>query len=173
MSGFHRFDRFLGRIYALIGNAIGLVIGLFALAISADLFLRLFGIGNLPGVQEIIEYLLFIGVFVGAPWVLRMGAHIRVDLVVSNLSFVVAKRLDRALDLLGLVVCGLLVWFGAVNLRDAYAFNALQMKYFNIPEWWLLSVFVLSFSLLAFEFLSRILRGGAAPETRSNDSGGL
>jgi len=33
-----------------------------------------------------------------------------------------------------------------------------------VPEWWLLSVFVLSFSLLACEFLSRLIRGNDTPE---------
>lgn len=164
MSRFQRFDRVMGRIYHHVGNAVGISIGLFAVAISLDLILRLMGVGNLPGVQEIIEYLFFAGVFLSAPWVLRIGAHVRVDLVISNLPPKVARALDRLLDLLGLSICLVLLWFGTVNLKFAYLFNSLQMKYYHVPEWWLLSVFVVSLSLLVLEFACRLLRGGHARE---------
>ena len=37
-------------------------------------------------------------------------------------------------------------------------FNAMQMKYFNVPEWWLLSFVEASFVLLAIEFVFRFFR---------------
>lgn len=172
MSLFFRLDALLGRFYSYLGSFVGICIGLFAVAISLDLFLRLFEIGNLPGMQEIIEYLLFGSVFLAAPWVLRLGAHVRVDLVISSLPERAARLLDRVLDLFGLGVCLALIWFGILNLKDAYILGSMQMKYFNVPEWWLLSVFVISFFMLAFEFLSRFLRGGN-PVEASDAEGGL
>ena len=47
------------------------------------------------------------------------------------------------------------------------------MKYFTVPEWWLLTVFVTAFTLLAIEFLSRFLRGGNAPEAAGEAAGGV
>lgn len=173
MITFESIDALLGRFYSAVGTAVGLAIGLFAIAISLDLLLRQFGIGNLPGLQEIIEYLLFTGVFIAAPWVLRLGSHVRVDLVISGLPKATARVLDRILDLFGLTVCLVLVWFGMINLENAYDLGALQMKYFNVPEWWFLTVFVASFAMLVFEFLSRFLRGGNAPEARREDRRGL
>ena len=170
---FDRIDQALGRLYDAIGTLVGIIIGLFAIALSLDLVLRLTEIGNLPGMQEIIEYLLFACVFLAAPWVLRLGSHVRVDLLASGLPPSLATVLDRCLDVVGLATCLILIWFGSVNLSAAYTFGSLQMKYFNVPEWWLLTVFVASFSLLAFEFLSRLLRGGAAPEAASDDAGGM
>ncbi len=171
MSAFKRFDALMGHFYHHLGTAIGITIGLFAVAISLDLLLRLLSLGNLPGVQEIIEYLLFAGVFLSAPWALRIGAHVRVDLLLSNLPENASRLLEILLDVFGLAICLVLIWFGTANLNFAYAFNAMQMKYYNIPEWWLLSVFVLSFALLALEFLSRLLRG-MAPEA-DKSAGGL
>lgn len=173
MSGIHRFDALLGRFYHHVGSLVGLSLGLFAVAISLDLFLRLFGLGNLSGMQEIIEYVLFAGVFLSAPWVLRLGAHVRVDLLLASLSGKTANACNRMLDIVGLLICVILVWFGAINLSTSYAFNSLQMKYFNVPEWWLLTVFVISFALLALEFLCRLLRGGNAPEAKSDEAGGV
>lgn len=173
MDAFRRFDALMGHFYHHLGTAVGISLGAFAVAISLDLVLRLLGAGNLPGVQEIIEYLLFAGVFLSAPWALRIGAHVRVDLLVGALPSGLARTMDRILDLAGLGICLVLLWFGGVNLQFAYAFNSMQMKYYTVPEWWLLGVFVIGLSLLSLEFLSRLVRGGSAPEQDQTAAGGF
>ncbi|MFV0514799.1 MAG: TRAP transporter small permease [Jhaorihella sp.] len=173
MNGFRRFDAFMGHFYYHLGTVVGISIGLFAVAISLDLILRLMNAGNLPGVQEVIEYAMFAGVFLSAPWALRIGAHVRVDLLIGALPATLARTLDQILDVTGLAICLILLWFGGINLKTAYIFNSTQMKYYNVPEWWLLSVFVVSFSLLSLEFVSRMLRGGTAPEKGQHATGGF
>lgn len=159
---FLAFDRCMGRFYHAIGNLVGVLIGLFALFIILDLGLRLLDLGNLPGMHELVEYALFAGVFLGAPWALRLGAHIRVDLVANALPLSAARWLERALDGFGALIALTLAWYGAKNLAQAYKFGAMQRKTFDVYEWWLLSVFVVSFVLMAIEFASRILRGDQA-----------
>ncbi len=173
MQAFATIDRALGAAYAFVGLLVGATIAAFALSISLDLALRLLGRGNLPGVNEVIEYLLFTGVFLGAPWVLRQGSHVRVDLLVSNLPAGMARGLERLLDLVGCIICGLLVHYGWVSLDAAWMFQSMQHKYFVMPEWVLLSVFVGCFVLLFVEFLFRLIRGGAAPEAVEAEAKGL
>lgn len=173
MNSLAMIDRAFGAAYGLVGLAVGLTIGGFALSISFDLALRLFGLGNLSGLNEVIEYLLFAGVFLGAPWVLRQGSHVRVDLLVGNLPPGVATGLERLLDLVGCIICLALLRYGWINLDSAWMFQSMQHKYFAMPEWVLLSVFVACFALLAIEFLFRLLRGGAAPEAEVNPAKGL
>lgn len=168
-----RFDALMGRFYNVLGTLVGISIGIFPVAISLDLLLRRLGWGNLPGVQEIIEYALFAGVFLAAPWVLRLGAHVRVDVLISALPPPAARLLDKLLDLSGLIICLVLVRYGLANLSQAYGFNSLQMKYFNVPEWWLLTVFVACFVLLSVEFLARLVRGGNPPEADEESAGGV
>ncbi|MGI9357080.1 MAG: TRAP transporter small permease [Rhizobiaceae bacterium] len=168
-----RIDRFMGRFHHIVGALVGISLGLFAVSISLDVFLRFFGLGNLAGLQEIIEYALFAGVFLAAPWVLRLGAHIRVDLLQSGLSKSASLLLNRALDALGLIICLVLVWFGIANLSQSLAFQSMQMKYFNVPEWWLLTVFVVSFAMLALEFCFRLMRGGGATDASVESVGGM
>lgn len=172
-TSFNIFDALMGRFYDHVGTLVGISIGLFALAISFDLVMRLLSVGSLGGVQEIIEYALFAGVFLAAPWVLRLGGHVRVDLLVSSLSSRASRVLDRLLDLTGAAICIALVFYGTINLRDAYNFGSAQMKYFNVPEWWLLAVFVVSFILLTIEFLSRIIRGGDVKQEQFEVGGGM
>lgn len=173
MTFFKRLDVALGWIYDQMGTLVGIMIGIFAIAISLDLVLRLFKVGNLPGMQEAIEYVLFACVFLAAPWALRLGAHIRVDVLIGALPVGWAKVADRVLDFLGFVISAALAWYGGRNLMQAYTFNSTQRKYFDVPEWWLLTVFVVCFVLLAIEFLSRLLRGGAPLEGKNEHEGGI
>ena len=96
-----------------------------------------------------------------------------VDLLIGALPSALARSLDQVLDVAGLAICLILLWFGGVNFKFAYAFNSTQMKYYNIPEWWLLSVFVVSFTLLSVEFISRMIRGGTSPEKDQHAAGGF
>ncbi len=170
---FHRVDAGLGRFYDAMGTLAGLSIGLIAIAIVSDLMLRLAALGNLPGMQEIVEYTLFAGVFLTAPWLLRKGAHVRVDLLMQGLPRTGAIVLERAVDVLGFLICCVMVRYSIINLSSAYAFGAEQRKYFSVPEWWLLSVIVFSFALLAIEFLIRFWRAGLDGEISETSDKGL
>lgn len=151
-------DAAFGRFYELLGNLAGLTIGAIVIGISVDLFLRSFGLGNLAGIQEVIEYVLFASVFLTAPWLLRLGAHVRVDLLLSALPKPVLVMFERGIDVIGCLICLTMTWFAYVNLSNSVMFNAMLMKYFNVPEWWLLAVVLATFSLLSLEFIFRFFR---------------
>lgn len=173
MNIFVTIDRAVGRFYALVGALVGITIGGIALSISIDLVLRLLEWGNINGLQEVIEYLLFAGVFLAAPWVLRMNAHVRVDLLIGNLPERAGRLMERGLDAAGLLVCLVLIWFGWLNLSSAWMFQSMQFKTFQMPEWVLLAGFVACFVMLAIEFLFRLIRSGTAPEAENNSGGGF
>jgi len=173
MPWFNVFDARMGRFYHHVGTVVGVSIGLFAVTIALDWLLRLLKLNNLPGLQELIEYMLFAGVFLAAPWVLRLGAHIRVDILVNALPQRLMMALERLLDVLGVIICSTLTWYGIKNLLQAYKFDSVQRKYFNVDEWWLLTMFVICFALLTVEFVSRLIRSGAAPEANQSSDGGV
>jgi TRAP-type C4-dicarboxylate transport system permease small subunit len=173
LTALRSLDAVFGRFYDLLGTAVGLTIGGFVVAISLDLFLRLFGLGNLAGMQEIIEYLLFAGVFLTAPWLLRLGAHVRVDLLLSSLPRGGLIVLERVIDIAGCVICAAMAWFAWINLSNSIMFGAMLMKYFNVPEWWLLSVVFVSFVLLAIEFVFRFFRADHVAEELEDQKGGM
>ena len=113
-------DRALGRLNTWIGYTVAISLGLFALAIPLDLLIRRVGLGNMPWLYELVEYVLYIGVFLGTPWVLREGAHVRVDLVISSLPRRLAIRLEQFLDGAGAVVSAILLYYGCVATIEAY-----------------------------------------------------
>ena len=173
LNALRNLDSAFGRLYDFIGTLVGLTIGGFVIAIAADLFLRLFGLGNLAGMQEIIEYALFGGVFLTAPWLLRLGAHVRVDLLLTALPRGTLILFERTIDVIGCAICIAMAWFSWVNLSNSLMFDAMLMKYFNVPEWWLLCVVLTSFVLLAIEFVFRFFRAEHVVEELEEDRKGV
>lgn len=160
----HRIIAIHSSLLTSLGVLVGISIGLFALSIPLDLALRLGNLGNIPWLNEVIEYVLYAGIFLGAPWVLRQGAHVRVDLVSSSIPAGAARRLERGINLLGLGVSVLLCYYGILGMLDAYESNSIQRKTLNVADWYLLLIFVVSMGLVAIEFLLRLFHSGAEIE---------
>ncbi len=163
------------RVVTLCGAFCGLVVVWVALSISLDLALRSLDLGNIPWLNEVTEYLLYAGTFLGAPWALRLGAHVRVGLLESALSRDAALRLEQLIDVLGFIISSVLFWYGSIAVRDAVVSGAMQYKMLATPEWLLLLPFALSMLLISIEFGLRFLRARDAADRDDNvlDKSGL
>jgi TRAP-type transport system small permease protein len=151
-------DSFFGRILTFFALLVALAFGLGTALIALDVALRnLAGIG-FPWLIDVIEYGLFAGTFLAAPWVLREGAHVRVDILVTSLPPRGAALLDTLVDLIGLAVCLVLLWYGVKVTLTAQALGSMVLKSIIFPEWWALVVIPLSSLLLAIEFVLRLHR---------------
>lgn len=141
-----------------LAYVIGLMFGVGTALIALDVALRnLAGIG-FPWLIDAIEYGLFAGTFLAAPWVLREGAHVRVDIVVSALPPRGAALIETIADLIGLAVCLILLWYGVKVTLTAQALGSMVLKSIIFPEWRALAVVPLSSLLLAVEFILRLGR---------------
>lgn len=165
---FPAIDRGFGRLNNALGLLVAVSLALFAVGISADLVMRRLGIGNMPWLYEVIEYVLYAGVFLAAPWVLREGAHVRVDLLLTALPRTATIRLERILDILGALVCLILAYYGWRAGVDAFVDNSRQFKTLVVSDWWLMSIFTVSLLLLAIEFLLRL---GRTEESLAREGG--
>lgn len=153
-----KIDRFFGRLNESIGFVVAISIALFAISIPADLAMRRLGLGNMPWLYEVIEYALYAGVFLAAPWVLREGSHVRVDLLLTALPRAAALQLERFLDVVGAVVCGILCYYGWQAGLEAFVGDSRQFKTLIVYDWWLMAIFTVALFLLAVEFLLRLRR---------------
>jgi TRAP-type C4-dicarboxylate transport system permease small subunit len=107
-----------------------------------------------------------VATFLGAPWVLRAGAHVRVDIIAGNLPSGAARGLDIAADIIGLAVTAVLLWYAGDVARTSFREGARVIKVIIFPEWWIFAVIALSAALLIAEFARRIVlswRGRPAP----------
>ena len=144
------------RLLQFLIGAVAISIGLYAILIPANLLLIKMQLGSLWWLNEAIEYALYVGVFIGAPWVLQQGAHVRVDVLVSAVSDETAKKIDRVLNLIGAFLCVLLFYYGTRAAIWEFEDGTLPDKNLRIANWYMLAVFAGSFFLLMLEFLFRL-----------------
>ena len=163
-AGFEQVNRGIAALVALS-------IGVFALLIPFDLFLRKVGWGNLPWLHEGAEYGLYVGVFLAAAWVLNKGAHVRVDIVIAALPGHVAVRLEKLLDIGGALLCAFMCYCGLAGMIGEYELGTLPDKDLRIPNWYMLLVFAVSFALLGIEFLLRYRRASKEGAAASSEAG--
>ncbi len=153
-----RFEVGFERLLVFLAGLVAASIGLIAVLIPLNLLLIKMHWGSIWWLYEAIEYALFVGVFIGAPWVLQQGAHVRVDVVVSALPKGVAVRLEQALCVAGALLCLFLCFYGVRAALSEFEDGTLPDKDLRIANWYMVSMFAVSFLLLAIEFLLRIRR---------------
>lgn len=150
--------RAYGRFLDLCGLAAGLLICAIALSITGEVVLRNMAGRTVPWLLESSEYALFIAAFLGAPWVLRQGGHIRVDVVLNLADARTGRWIELGSDVVSTLICGILFYFGVLATVESFASNIMIYKSIIIPEWWVLIFVPLSFFLLSLEFVLRALR---------------
>ncbi len=152
------FEAGFNRAMLYLAALVAISIGLFAVLIPLNLFLIKFKLGSIWWLYEAVEYALYFGVFVGAPWVLQQGAHVRVDVLSSALPKAAAARLEQLLDVLGTVLCVVLCFYGVRITISEFVDGTLPDKDLRIETGYMMAVFTISFVLLGIEFLLRLRR---------------
>lgn len=157
-----RLSRQYGRLLAalaLVGCAILMAM---MLIIVADVALRNLAIPGLPqGLawsNEISELMLYLLTMCVAPWLLRQGQHIRVDILLQAVPRRLAWQLEWIGDVLGLACCVVIALYGAQAAWSSYASGAVNIKTLVTPEWWALAPLPLVFVLLSIEMVFRMIR---------------
>lgn len=144
---------------ALAGCAILLAM---MLVIVADVALRNIAVPGLPrGLawsNEVSELMLYLMTMLVAPWLLRQGQHIRVDIVLQALPPRLAWSLEWVGDGIGLACCLFMAWYGTVAAWSSYQGGALNIKTLVTPEWWSLAPLPIVFALLSVEMVFRMRR---------------
>ena len=160
------YGRFLAAL-ALLGCAILMAM---MFVIVADVALRNLAIPGLPqGLAwstEVSELMLYLITMCVAPWLLRQGQHIRVDIVLQAIPPRLAWSLEWVGDLIGLGCCVVIAWYGTQAAWSSYQSGAVNIKTLVTPEWWALAPLPFVFVLLAIEMIfrmHRLLRGPRGP----------
>jgi len=106
---------------------------------------------------EVCEYLLFGIAFFGAPWLLREGGHVNVDIVADNLGPKTQAYLKMASNAIGLLVCVILCWFSLVTALDNYRSGILVVKTLSIPKHYFLIIIAFGYLMLFLQFARQLL----------------
>jgi TRAP-type C4-dicarboxylate transport system permease small subunit len=153
------------RLSALFGrllDALALVAALTLLAmvivVTADITLRnAIGSGVLWA-NEVSEYALYLMTLLTAPWLLRRGQHVRLDIILTVVPARAAWIMEAVGDIAGFAVSLVLVRYGLAMTLDSARLGAITIKNLVFPEWWLLAPLPIAFALLAVEFVFRFRR---------------
>ena len=156
---------------ALLGFALLLAM---MLVIVGDVTLRNIPVPGLPRSlgwsNEVSEFMLYLITMSVAPWLLRRGQHIRVDIVLIALPRRLAWALEWLGDIGGLACCLVIAWYGGRAAWDSHAAGALNIKTLVTPEWWSLAPLPVVFVLLAIEMLFRMVRLQRGPRGPRGDA---
>jgi TRAP-type transport system small permease protein len=165
-----RLSAWYGRVLDALLMVGAALILFMALAIGGDVLLRNLGTPGLAWSAEASEDILYLVTLFSAPWLLRQGQHIRVDILLRAVPRPLAWALEWIGDILGLVCCLYFVVYGTRVAAASHASGALSIKTLVTPEWWLLAPLPFAFALLAIEFLFRMHRLSLAERGPRDDA---
>ena len=163
-----------GRLYDLMMVVACLLLLVMVSTITLDVLLRNVAIPGVPrgfpASNDISEYALYFCTLLGAPWLLRAGQHIRVDIVLRAIPARLAYGCEWLSDVMAFAGCVALAWMGVVMTFKSYASGAIQIKSVVIPEWWVMAPLPIAFALLAIEFAFRMWRLAQGPKGPRSDA---
>jgi TRAP-type C4-dicarboxylate transport system permease small subunit len=158
------------RLFNSFAAAAALVLLAMVALVTADIVLRnTLGTG-FAWSNEVTEYALYLTTLLTAPWLLRRGQHVRIDMALVLVPPRVAWIMEAAADLLGLAASLILIWYGTIMTLQSARLSSLTIKNLVFPEWWLLWPLPLCFALLALEFVLRFHRLMGAPRERRREA---
>lgn len=141
-----------------------------ALLIGGDVITRNAGLGGVAWSGEMSENIIYLLTLMSAPWLLRQGQHIRVDILLRALPGRLAWLMEWAGDILGLGCSLYFVWYGWKVMAASYQAGAITIKTLVTPEWWMLAPLPVAFLLLAVEFVFRMHRLAHAERAPRTDA---
>jgi TRAP-type C4-dicarboxylate transport system permease small subunit len=153
-----RLSRAFGRLLNALAALAALILLATVIMVTADILLRNITGAGFPWANEVSEYALYVMTLLTAPWLLRRGQHVRIDLVLTFVPVRVVWLMEALSDVVGFVVCLVMMRYGLKMTIDSAALGSITIKNLVFPEWWLLWPLPACFALLAFEFAFRFDR---------------
>jgi TRAP-type transport system small permease protein len=169
-----RLSAAFGRLLDTVALAACALLFLMTLMICADVLLR--NVPLIPGVQglawsnEVSEAMLYLITMLTAPWLLRRGQHIRVDIVLRAIPKRWGWYCEWLCDCLALACCLAMATYGWRATLASFKAGAMSIKTLVTPEWWLLAPLPVAFLLLAIEVVFRMQRLYAGERAPRDDA---
>lgn len=169
-----RLSAAFGRLFEALALVAALILLAMVVVVTADILLRNLTRTGFPWANEVSEYALYVITLLTAPWLLRRGQHVRIDLLLTVVPSWLARAMEALGDVIGFLICLVLVRYGVDMVLASLRLNALTIKNLVFPEWWLLWPLPAIFALLAAEFVfrfHRLVRSEAARRTEATSVG--
>ncbi len=155
-----------GRLLDALAITAALILLAMVVIVTADILLRNIVGAGFAWANEVSEYALYLMTLLTAPWLLRRGQHVRLDIILTLVPPRVAWLMEAFGDALGFAVCVMLIRYGLNMTLDSARLGAITIKNLVFAEWWLLAPLPAAFMLLAVEFVFRFRRLMAGERAR-------
>jgi TRAP-type C4-dicarboxylate transport system permease small subunit len=158
----NKISELYGELLACLAVAACALLFVMTLMICADVLLR--NVPLIPGLQglswsnEVTEAMLYLITMLTAPWILRRGQHIRVDIVLAIIPKKLAWYCEWVTDTLAFLCCVVMMVYGLSATAASFRSGSMSIKTLVTPEWWLLAPLPIAFMLLAIEVCFRMQR---------------
>jgi TRAP-type C4-dicarboxylate transport system permease small subunit len=158
----NRVSALYGKLLEALAYLACALLFLMMLMITADVLSR--NLPIIPGVRglawsnEVSEAMLYLITMSAAPYLLRRGQHIRVDIVLRAIPRRLAWYCEWICDALALACCVIMVIYGTHMALASRASESMSVKTLITPEWWLLAPLPVAFALLGIEVMFRMQR---------------
>ena len=153
-----KLSNLFGKLLNLLAVAAALTLLAMVVMVTADILLRNLTRTGFAWSNEVSEYALYVITLLTAPWLLRRGQHVRIDLVLTLVPVRVAWLMEAAGDVIGFAVCLVMMRYGFKMSIESAVLGSITIKNLVFPEWWLLWPLPVCFALLAAEFVFRFDR---------------
>lgn len=153
-----RLSAIFGRLCDALAIAAAATLLAMVMLVTADIVMRNTAGATLTWANEVTEYALYLSTLMTAPWLLRRGQHVRLDLVLTLMPQRLAWLVEAVADIAGFAVCLILLRYGTVMVLEAHRLHTITIKNLLFPEWWILAPFPITMALLAVEFAFRFRR---------------
>src|SRR5712692_12028484 len=100
-----RLSLFFGRLFDALAMAAALILLAMVVIVTADIVLRNLVGAGIVWANEVSEYSLYLMTLLTAPWLLRRGQHVRIDIMLTLVPPRIAWLMEAVGDLLGFAVC--------------------------------------------------------------------
>src|SRR5262247_1836789 len=107
-----RISAVFGRVFDAMMLAACLLLLAMTLLIGADVATRNLALGGIAWSNEVSENILYLLTLLSAPWLLRQGQHIRVDILLRVIPPRAGWALEWVSDVLGFGCSLYFVWYG-------------------------------------------------------------
>lgn len=169
-----RFDRAWGKVLEAFALGACALIGLMTLTICADVLLRnmplIPGVDGLAWSNELSETGLYLITMLAAPWLLREGRHIRIDILLRAIPRKAGWVCEWVSDAIAFACCVTVVCYGARATWESFSQDSITIKTLVMPEWWTLAPLPAAFALLGIEVLFRMRRLALGPKAPRDDA---
>ena len=152
-------DRFLDKILAVLAVLSGLLLLFITFAIFYTIFARFLDISGPVWAIQFTEYALLWMTLLGTAWVLKQQKHVSVDLLTSRLSAQTKLYFNLAHSVMGIVVSGVLCWYGTVVTWGQYQRGVMDIQVVDLPKYLILIIIPIGFLFLAGQFLRNFFAG--------------